>query len=265
MNRPHLIASDLDGTLLGSDGQVSQRTRDVLAAAREAGIEVIAATGRSRHTALPKLEGVDAIRWVVCSNGGMVWDRHGDRLHLHRPIEGAVARSVMDELRAGIDGVALGWETEVGYGFDQRFLRHPPSLDELGIDRTVPEPDGTTDATKLFVAHPDVETPGQAMAALAPRLPPSITGSTSGAAFLELTASGVNKATTLASMCAERGVDEADVAAFGDHHNDLDMLAWAGRGYAMGNAHPDVHAATSLRAPSNADDGVAAVVESLLV
>ena len=93
MRAPRLIASDLDGTLFGPDGQVSARTRRVLVAAREAGTEVVAATGRSRHTALPKLDGVDAIRWVVCSNGGMIWDRHEDRMHLHRPIEATLARA----------------------------------------------------------------------------------------------------------------------------------------------------------------------------
>jgi hypothetical protein len=46
--------------------------------------------------------------------------------------------------------------------------------------------------------------------------------------------------------------------------NDLPMLAWAGRGYAMANAHPDVLAAAEHMAPSNDDDGVAQVVEKLL-
>lgn len=52
--------------------------------------------------------------------------------------------------------------------------------------------------------------------------------------------------------------------AFGDMPNDLPMLAWAGTGYAMANAHPDVLAATDHVAPSNDEDSVAQVVERLL-
>ncbi len=261
--RPSLIASDLDGTLLGPDGRVSHRSRHALAAAAAAGCHVVAATGRSRHTALPKLEGIDTIGWVVCSNGAMIWDRARECIELHRPIDAALARSVIADLRAAIDGVSVGWETVDGYGFDPGFLGHPQSLDELGLPTNIPEPDGSGSATKLFVAHPDAKTPDAAMAVLKPALPAGVTGSTSGAAFLELTAAGVDKATTLALLCERLGIQADDVMAFGDHLNDLSMLSWAGTGVAMGNAHPDVVAASDHQAPSNADNGVAQVIEGL--
>ena len=72
------------------------------------------------------------------------------------------------------------------------------------------------------------------------------------------------KATTLARLCAERGIAAEEVVAFGDMPNDLPMLAWAGTAYAVANAHPDVLAAVDRRTASNDDDGVALVVESLL-
>lgn len=81
--------------------------------------------------------------------------------------------------------------------------------------------------------------------------------------LLEISAAGVSKATTLAVVCEERGISAAEVLAFGDMPNDLPMLAWAGRPYAMGNSHRDVLAAVPGRAPSNDDDGVAQVLEGL--
>ena len=82
-------------------------------------------------------------------------------------------------------------------------------------------------------------------------------------ALVEISASGVTKATTLALLCDELGVAAHDVVAFGDMPNDLAMLEWAGTSYAMANAHPSVLDLAEHTAPSNEDDGVAAVLEEL--
>jgi hydroxymethylpyrimidine pyrophosphatase-like HAD family hydrolase len=79
-----------------------------------------------------------------------------------------------------------------------------------------------------------------------------------------MSAAGVTKASTLALLCADRGIAAEDVVALGDMPNDLPMLAWAGTSYAMANAHPTVRAAADHVAPANDDDGVAQVIESLL-
>jgi hydroxymethylpyrimidine pyrophosphatase-like HAD family hydrolase len=73
----------------------------------------------------------------------------------------------------------------------------------------------------------------------------------------------VTKATTLAGLVAERGLGAADVVAFGDMLNDLDLLVWAGHGVAVSNAHPDVLAVADEITASNDDDGVAQVLERL--
>ncbi len=74
----------------------------------------------------------------------------------------------------------------------------------------------------------------------------------------------MTKAWALARHCAERGVARESVIAFGDMPNDIPMLQWAGRGVAVANAHPQLLAIASERAPSNEDDGVAIVLERLL-
>ena len=78
--------------------------------------------------------------------------------------------------------------------------------------------------------------------------------------LLEISALGVTKATTLALLTDELGIEPADVLAFGDMPNDLPMLAWAGTSYAMANAHASVLAAVDHVAPSNDEDGVAQVL-----
>jgi hydroxymethylpyrimidine pyrophosphatase-like HAD family hydrolase len=91
----------------------------------------------------------------------------------------------------------------------------------------------------------------------------TVTWSSSGS-LLELSAPGVTKASTLELLCAELGVAQGEVVAFGDMPNDLAMLRWAGTSYAMSNAHRAVLEAADRVTLSNDEDGVAVVLEELL-
>jgi hypothetical protein len=128
------------------------------------------------------------------------------------------------------------------------------SLDELATD----------DVVKLLVRHGTLDPDGLLEAAreVAGELAELTHSSRTG--LLEISATGVTKAATLARIAGRHQISSDDVVAFGDMPNDLPMFAWAGRGYAMANAHADVLAATEHKAPSNDEDGVAQVVEKLL-
>ena len=80
-------------------------------------------------------------------------------------------------------------------------------------------------------------------------------------ALVEMSGAGVTKASTLARLCAERGLDASEVVAFGDMPNDVDMLRWAGSSYAMENGHDQAREAAQHVAPRNDQDGVAQVLE----
>jgi len=73
----------------------------------------------------------------------------------------------------------------------------------------------------------------------------------------------VSKAAALAEVCAELGVGPKEVVAFGDYPNDLPMLEWAGHAVAVANAHPDVLRVADEVTASDADDGVALVLDRL--
>lgn len=258
-----MIATDLDGTLLGPDGEVSERTCAAVAAAHEAGIVVVAATGRSRLTAIAKLAGCPDIRWVVCSNGAMVWDRADDRMHLHRAIDGPDAVALMEGLRDHPDALGFGWETVDGFGYDEVFRSHRRLDSAPLVVGDVAMPGLGDQVTKLLVSH--CELLGNDLHRhLSGHLHAGVTVSSSGGPFIEATALGVDKSSTLAGLAEAMGIAAESVMAFGDQHNDLEMLQWAGTGVAMGNAHPEVAAAASLVAKTHTEDGVAQVIESLL-
>ena len=117
---------------------------------------------------------------------------------------------------------------------------------------------------KAFVAKPEMDVDG--FLSVARRAVPPELGEVTyaGLGFLEICPTGVSKAAGLAVVCAQLGVDAADVLAFGDNVNDVPMLVWAGHGVAVANAHPELRAIADEVTGSNDDDGVARYLEDLL-
>lgn len=243
---------------------VSPRTVAALRAASDAGVVVVAATGRSHRTALPLLEPIGVVSWAVCSNGATLYDLGAGAVDGHHAIGGAEVDELVDGLCTAIDGVAFAWEAADGFGWDGRFLARHPGADALPYNG--PAPDGarpTGPLLKVLVSHPHLrDVP--LVDHLAPMLPEGLVVSTSGAPFAEVTAAGVDKAFGLGQLAARLGIDRSEVVAFGDNNNDLAMLAWAGHGVAMGNALPEVAAVADEVTARHDEDGVALVIERVL-
>ncbi|MGA5100135.1 Cof-type HAD-IIB family hydrolase [Streptomyces lavendulocolor] len=267
--RPRLIATDLDGTLLRDDKSVSHRTITALAAAEEAGIEVFFVTGRPARWMGVVSDHVHGHGLAICANGAAVVDLHSGGTFLEvRPLERPTALEVISTLRREAPGTAFAVEFTTGFHYEPDY---PPFW--LDPDATIAPaedllheagPGLTAPVLKLLAHHPDLTPDGfLALARTAAGEHAGITRS-SPSALLEISGPGVSKASTLALCCAERGISADEVVAFGDMPNDIEMLSWAGRSYAMGNAHPDVVAAASGRTVANNDDGVARVIEDIL-
>ncbi|GAA2486658.1 HAD family hydrolase [Streptomyces gobitricini] len=264
-----MIATDLDGTLLRDDKSVSHRTITALAAAEEAGIEVFFVTGRPARWMGVVSDHVHGHGLAICANGAAVVDLHsGGKLLEVRPLERSTALEVVATLRREAPGTAFAAELTTGFNYEPDY---PPfwldphatiaSAEEFLHEE---EPGLGAPMLKLLAHHPDLTPDGfLALARTAAGAHASITRS-SPSALLEISGLGVSKASTLALCCAERGISADEVVAFGDMPNDIEMLSWAGRSYAMGNAHPDVVAAASGRTVANNDDGVARVIEDIL-
>jgi Cof subfamily protein (haloacid dehalogenase superfamily) len=256
-----LVATDLDGTLLHTDGTVTDRTRAALTAVEALGVTVVFVTGRPIRWMDLLWEHVGDHGIAVCSNGGIVYDVAAHAVRSVRPIPVDVGLRVAGLMREAIPGTTFALEKATGFGKEPSFMeRHPlppdievGPLDELFDDQTV----------KLLARHEerDPEQFWTEVEALVGHLV-TTTWSSVGA-LVEISAADVTKASTLALLCDELGVTADEVVAFGDMPNDLAMLAWAGTSYAMANAHPSVLALAGRQAPSNEDDGVAAVLEEL--
>ncbi len=253
-----MVASDLDGTLLGEDGRLSRRTRAALDAARSRGVDVIAVTGRPPRW----LEGLApdlGPGLAVCANGGLVWD-----LGTGRVVEADVlSPGQVDEILRRVLPVAPRVRAAVETVEGLRGLEPSAAADERAAVRELLA-DGAG-VTKLLLRHPSLTCDRLlrlVREAIGDLGEPTHAGGPSG--LVEISAPGVSKAATLERLTAARGIGAAAVAAFGDMPNDVEMLGWAGRSWAMAGGHPEAIAAADHVAPPNSEDGVAQVVEHLL-
>jgi len=262
-SRPRLIATDLDGTIVNHDGSVSARVVKALAAAMDSGIRVVFVTGRPPRWMHEVAEATGHSGVGICANGAYVYDMQDERVLETFAMTAEVAADATSRVRAVLPDASFGMETLTGFGHEEGY--HPRWNPEplLGVG---PIESLFTDAIAKLLVRDDAMAGDDMLRLAEPALRGvvEVTHSNVNDSLLELSALGVTKATTLAKLAAGWGIAQNEVVAFGDMPNDVDMLQWAGRGYAVGNAHPSVLAVADERAPSIADDGVAQVLERLL-
>lgn len=257
-----LVATDLDGTLLHTDGTVTARTREVLTAVEELGVTVVFVTGRPVRWMDDLWEHVGGHGLAVVSNGGILYDVHNRAVRKALTIPAEVGLKVAEILRREVPGTTFAMERLEGFAKEAGFAPRIPPPADLRIGPVEEVIDDTV--VKLLARHEEAE-PEAFWAEVETHVGHLLTTTwSSGGALVEMSAPGVTKASTLRLVCHDLGVDPSQVVAFGDMPNDLPMLDWAGTAYAMGNAHPTVKELADHVAPSNEEDGVAAVLEEIL-
>jgi hypothetical protein len=261
MTRPRLVATDLDGTLLHSDGTVTTRTAEVLRAVQNLGVEVAFVTARPRRWMDELWQHVGSRGLAVVSNGALLLDvATGEALEV-RAIEVGPGITLAETIRAALPGCAFGLELLDSVAVEPGFLQTPADLPSGAAVGPVHEV-WTAPALKLLVRHPGLDPVVLREGVLGAVGDLAVTTWTTDG-LMEISAVGVTKGAGLARLCARRGLEASDVVAFGDMPNDIPMLAWAGTSYAVANAHPSVLEVTDHVAPSNDDDGVATVLSAL--
>jgi Cof subfamily protein (haloacid dehalogenase superfamily) len=259
-----LVATDLDGTLLRTDATVSPRSREALAAVTAAGAAHIVVTGRSVPWCRHVLEDLGYQGLAVCGQGAQVYDAGAHRILTSVTLDRGLAALALAKIEAEVGPLALagsqdGLTGEVligeGYVYNPELpVTHMADRGELW-DKPI---------NKLYVQHPG-GLGDDALAEAAQAAAGDLVGVTvAGEGIVEVVPLGLTKATGLALAARRLGVTAAGTIAFGDMPNDLPMLAWAGYGVAMANAHPELRAVADEVTASNDEDGIAVVLERLL-
>ncbi|MFD7307097.1 HAD family hydrolase [Promicromonospora sp. NPDC059942] len=254
-----LVALDIDGTLLDGEQRIPTGTVEALDLVRAAGHEVVLASGRSLTGLLPVASRLGLTHgWAVCSNGALTM-----RLDWAAPSGYAVVEARRFDpapvIRRTLDlapAVRVAVE-EVGWGWRTSGVFEPGELN--GQQKTVLLADLMAEpATRVALAAPGVRRYTDALRAC------GVTVAPQGPDWLDVTASGVNKAAALDAVRAHLGIPAGRTVAVGDGVNDLDMLAWAARSVAMGQAPAIVRSAANETTEGIEEAGVLPVLASLV-
>ncbi len=201
---------------------------------------------------------------VICSNGAVVWDFDADRVISARTMRLADVMEIRRIIKDVRPSALFAAETLTGFHVEPGFIENESSellaqFSPAPLTETLTDDDGVV----KFLAVLREGTADEFLAAVAPAVGhlAAVTHSAPGVAMLEICVPGVNKAVALAEYADSLGIEAADVVAFGDMPNDIEMLRWAGDGYAMASGHADAIRAAGQVAPAFDDDGVAQILE----
>jgi Cof subfamily protein (haloacid dehalogenase superfamily) len=272
--RPGLVATDLDGTLLNSAGEVSPRNRAALEACWAAGIPVVGVTGRGPRLFDSVRAALDGRGIAVLAQGGYVVDLERDEVLRTVGLPRAQAQAVIDRIESVAGDLVMAVEDAA----EQAEARGATALRvQHGFRWPYPEP------AHLLPRH-EVLPPGAVLKVFlrSPVLgqdelldharrvvdPSEAEVTHAGLGFIEVLPPGITKATGLAVALERYGVGFGDVLVFGDMPNDVPMMRAVqdagGRAVAVANAHPAVRAAAAELTSGHDVDGVAHYVEAVL-
>ena len=262
--QPRLLALDIDGTLLkwveGTGQhyeQISPVLYDAVQSAADAGAHVVLASGRSPHGMTKIADLLDLPRagadrlWVVSSNGAVI-SRYPplDVVHEETFDASEAVRQVLEQHPEALVAVE---ERGVGYRVNRPFPDGELSgeMIETELEEIVGGP-----VSRVIIRDPTAS--ADDFVAMAAKLGLHGTDYVVGwTAWLDLAPVGVSKASGLEHVADQLGLTSADVLAIGDGRNDIEMLSWAARGVAMGQAVQEVHDAADFTTDTVYDDGAA--------
>ncbi|MBW4680785.1 MAG: Cof-type HAD-IIB family hydrolase [Microcoleus vaginatus WJT46-NPBG5] len=267
-----LLVLDIDGTIAGVSNEINEPVKQAIKAAQRKGVQVAVATGRMYCSALRFYEEIGSTLPLISYQGALIKDPTNQHLHRHLRLSQPLALQLLDhfelpELRSLLsvhcyvdDRLYVRELTPASIAYGERTGVEPIPVGDLRQFLTI-EP------TKILALCDDPAVIDQLLGTLRGRYTPAELYLTkSVATFFEATHPAVNKGEAVRYLAEEiLGLPASSVMTIGDNFNDVEMLAYAGLGVAMGNAPAEVKAVAKWVAPSVEQDGAAAAIEAFLL
>ncbi len=258
------IVSDIDGTLLSRvNGNISLRLKAAVAEVTARGIPFSISTGRMRRSAWKVHQEIGANSTMICYQGAMAVDAETNTLLKHETLDEETAVAAIEffserelDIRVYVDDdVFVSHLNEVDFDYAQRNNATLVQVKEL-LPLASQKPTvvlGICNASEMDAHVDDISALLGTDAEVTHSLPH----------FCEVGSPLAGKVRALRWLAERHGFEPSDYIAFGDGLGDLEMIRWAGRGYAVGDAHPEVIATAHDHIPGPDSDGVAMELERL--
>ena len=262
-----LVVLDIDGTLLNSNLELTERNETALKAAIADGAQVVLATGKTRNAGMKVAERLGLTTPGIYLQGLTIYEADGT-ISFQQTLDEAVARQVLTY------GTERGFKFIAYSGTRMMIPRRDPEIMDGLMRYHEPEPEvvgplvnlvGKVSINKLMaIGEP------RAITALRWQLEAQLNGAArlmqAGiASMLEILPPGASKGTALRHLLQRMNIDRAHVMAMGDAENDTEMLQLAGLGVAIGNASAALKKVAKHVAPTNDEDGVADSIERFVI
>jgi Cof subfamily protein (haloacid dehalogenase superfamily) len=273
-----LLALDIDGTLIGHDLVLRERTIAAVRSAVRRGLRVSLVTGRMASSALPFADALGLTDPIVAYQGGLIREfpdggstvgraggRPVGRLLRHQPLTPDVARDAITwSMAAGLEAHINHLERFVIRADDPRADDYSAFLGARA--ELVPDLiEAVTKPVTKVIATAEEPRPMAVLDAARQAFAGRAGVTVSHPRFLEFVAPGVSKGHAIAWLARRAGIPLSQVMAIGDGLNDLEMLESAGHGVAMPASPPELRQAARYLAPPLEDEGAAVMIEQLVL
>ncbi len=250
--RPLLVALDIDGTIVDHYGIMPEDIHAAIRLVVDAGVPVVLATGRAWHGTQPIFDQLDLPPGpAIASNGAVIVDYPPLEIIKAITFDPSAVIAKVEELAPG----TLIAVEEIGRGYR---LSGPFPGGDLTGEMIIEDAVSLSSRPVTRVILRDPNSSDEDFIKLAGQLGlHGVTYFVGWSAWLDIAPNGANKASALVDIAAQLGVQREDVLALGDGRNDLEMLRWAGRGVAMGDAPLEVQQAADHVTARFADGGTA--------
>ncbi|MCM4165837.1 MULTISPECIES: HAD family hydrolase [unclassified Arenibacter] len=261
LSKVKMVVTDMDGTLLNSKHEVSNKFFQLFEELKKRDIRFVAASGRQYNSIVDKLNTIKDDIIIVAENGAFVKEQ--DQELLATPLNQTIIKDIIELLRnvADIHPVLCGKNNAYINGNSDEFIN---KLREYYSEFSILNDIASFDGEVLKIAIYHFESSEKYILPLVNHLESILKVKVSGEHWLDISHMNANKGYALQHIQEKYGIGRQETLVFGDYNNDLEMLAMADLSFAMANAHPNVTAAAKYRTKSNDESGVEDILEKLL-
>lgn len=251
----------MDGTLLNSNHEVSNRFFEIFEALRDKNIQFVAASGRQYHSMADKLEPIKNDVIFVAENGAYI--KQKEQVLLTTPIAKKSITSILSSISRVPHAHPVLCSKDNAYvnGNSNAFLE---MLREYYTEFKIVDNQTEVEDEVLKVAIYHFESSEEHIYPAVKHLENSLKVKVSGSNWVDVSHKNAHKGYALEKLMQAHNITSDEIMVFGDYNNDLEMLQLSNYSYAMANAHPNVKEVAKFETLSNDDFGVERILEKVL-